>query len=131
MFIDSNLLVNAVLDSGRKGVEANKFISQIEKGIVSALTNTIVIDESVWTIQKYRGKEKAIKYFEKFLELPNLIILDTNKEILLLAPQLMREHDLDPTDAIHVATMKYHNINEIISEDKHFDKVSFITRKTI
>ena len=44
---------------------------------------------------------------------------------------LMEEHSLQPRDALHLATMHANNISLIVSEDKDFDNISFIERRSV
>ena len=44
---------------------------------------------------------------------------------------LIEQHDLQPRDALHLATMQSQKVSIIISEDKDFDKVPGIERRSL
>lgn len=46
-------------------------------------------------------------------------------EILATALRYIDENELKPRDAIHAATMEVIGLNEILSEDGHFDRVGW------
>jgi predicted nucleic acid-binding protein len=45
--------------------------------------------------------------------------------------QVRFREGLDPRDAFHAAVMDHYGLDEIVSEDIHFNKVKGIRRKTI
>ncbi len=65
---------------------------------------------------------------QAFFNISNLSLLDTTREIVMLANRFLQKYSLDPRDAIHAATAFHNGIRVIISEDKDFDKVSEFKR---
>jgi predicted nucleic acid-binding protein len=70
----------------------------------------------------------AEKTWKKLNEIPNLEILNLTKEVSSIVPIFIKQ-GLDPTDAVHAATMKINNIKIICSYDKHFDEIKEIKRQ--
>jgi predicted nucleic acid-binding protein len=60
-----------------------------------------------------------------------LTFLDVNDEILWSAYNLAKRYRLNPRDVIHLACALNHGIFTIVSEDKDFDKVKEIKRKSL
>src|SRR3989344_4479171 len=68
---------------------------------------------------------------KRFLFLPNLKFLDVNFDIIKKAQELVEDYNLNPRDAIHIATALIKGIHEIISDDPDLDKAKEIKRITI
>tara|TARA_Y100000310_G_scaffold325511_1_gene389090 strand:+ start:909 stop:1436 length:528 start_codon:yes stop_codon:yes gene_type:complete len=103
------------------------FLDIINKNF-TGITSVLTWDEVVHTIWKKRGKEIAVSEGEKFFNLPNLILVDTNKNVVMNAQKLITKYGLKPRDAIHAATAILHECSEIISDDSDFDKVKELKR---
>ena len=63
--------------------------------------------------------------------MPNLTLLDVNARIISKSLYLMRLYRLYLRDSIHAASALNNNILEIISEDKDFDRIKELKRKSI
>ena len=68
-----------------------------------------------------------IEYAENLLFSP-IIFVPANKQILYLSLEFLYASSLKPRDSIHAATMKFHNVTTIVSEDRDFDSVPGIKR---
>ncbi|MBI3051586.1 type II toxin-antitoxin system VapC family toxin [Candidatus Woesearchaeota archaeon] len=63
---------------------------------------------------------------EEIYSTPNLRIKSVTPEIPLIALDIIEQYGLKPRDAFHAAIMKQHSTEEIISDDKDFDRVKWI-----
>lgn len=131
IYLDANVFLNAILNREKEGEKARDLIQKIEKGDMTACTSALSFDEVFWSVKKHRDFEKALKATKAFLEIPNLIFLDVNNEIIWLAYNLAEKYRIDPRDAIHLACALNHGVFTLVSEDKDFDKVKEIKRKSL
>ncbi len=88
------------------------------------------MDELAWVLRKFGSIESITEICQSILN-SKIRFMDVNKSIIHLSLEIIKEFNLKPRDAIHVATMKAHNIKSMISEDPGFDKVDWIKRKSI
>ena len=130
MFIDSNVFIYSIVDSRIQGRNSKKFIQRIIDGEQKAVVSVAVIDEVVFAIYSMRNYDlnSASKTWKKLNSIPNLKILDINREVSETVPEFIKQ-GLDPTDAVHAATMKVYKIKTICSYDKHFDDIKGINRQ--
>jgi hypothetical protein len=129
MFVDSNVLIFAALDSGQLGSDANKFLQLVKEGHIKATLSPMVINEVMRAIQKGQGREQADRIVTGIMLLP-FSWLDIGYSCIHHARRHFKA-GLDPTDAFHVAVMNDYSIDMIVSEDTHFDKVQGIKRISI
>ena len=127
-YLDTTVFTYGILYDDEKARKSKEFVKQIAKKIFLGISSTITWDEVFYTVKKTLGKEIAIEEGKKFLELPNLLLLKLDKDILLKAQELTEKYSIDPRDAIHAATAIIHNAIEIVSDDSDFDKIKEIKR---
>ena len=126
-YCDTNFFINAIL--GDKSITS--FISRSVKGEFTICTSSITWDELVWALKKSYNYQLGIDSGRMFLNIPKLIHLNLNKEIINNAQNFIEFYKIRPKDAIHVATALANGITEIISDDSDFDKVKEIKRVSI
>lgn len=124
-YIDANIFIQAIL---RNDDYSLQILNKIIKRDFIGITSIVSWDELVFIIRKFIGREIAIFEGKKFLRFPNLIFIDANKKIIFYAQNLIEKYNLRPRDAIHAATALCSGINEIISDDSDFDKISELKR---
>ncbi len=130
MFIDANVFIYSIVDSRKQGQNSKKFIQRIVEGEQKAVVSVAVIDEvafAIYSMQNY-NLNSASKVWKKLNNIPNLQVLDITKEVSEAVPDFIKQ-GLDPTDALHAATMKVYKIKTICSYDKHFDNIKEIKRQ--
>lgn len=126
-YIDSNIFIFALVNTGREGEAARKFLSRLSAG-EQAATSYLTVDEVVWKVKKFRGPEAAVEAGRTLLAMPNLFFISVDEEVMGEAMNVMAANKLDPRDAVHLASMKKRGITQIVSTDAHFDVVSGIRR---
>jgi predicted nucleic acid-binding protein len=131
IYLDSNVFLNAILNLEEEGEKARNIVQKLQKGEIAAATSALSFDEVFWIVKKHRNYDMALKAVKAFLEIPNLTFLDVNDEILWSAYNLAKRYRLNPRDVIHLACALNHGIFTIVSEDKDFDKVKEIKRKSL
>ncbi len=130
-YLDSNVFIYALIgpSNDKKVISSKNLISSVSKGEVKAITSFLTWDEVVYSIKKHFGLEFSLKEGKNLLNMPNLQFAEVDKNIIFLAQKIMEKYKIKPRDAIHIATALASNINEIISDDKDFDKIKEIKRK--
>jgi predicted nucleic acid-binding protein len=127
IYIDSSLILYAILYAGRLGELARSQIQKIKEG-GKAFTSALTFDEVFWKVRKEKGFDAAVVSSEAFLLMPNLSFIDVNSEILWESLTLIKRYKLDPRDAIHAACAITSGINTMVSEDPDFDRVKELKR---
>ena len=127
-YIDANVFIFAYANDEEIGSECRKIIDLIANGKIYAFTSVLTFDEFFYQIKKLKGKEKALIAASLFLNLNNLSFIEVNLNIINQSLFLLKEYDLDPRDAIHLACALHKEINNFISNDNDFDKIKEIKR---
>jgi len=143
VFVDSSVMVGLFVGDEK----AHKLLSKlINEGFMLCI-NPIVFSETMFRVTfnialedgikgVYDLKENLSKYswvykevkekIDEMIKMDYLKILDTNWEVLKLAPEIGRKYCLLTNDAIIVATCKYYKINKLATFDSDFERVDFI-----
>lgn len=128
MYVDANVIVFAMTDSGAKSRAALKLYDEIEHGR-RAVISPLVIDEVMWVLLRQKLPLDLITtVVEEIYETPNLEVKDIPAFMPLLALEFINKYGLKPRDAFHAAFMEHFNITEIASDDRDFDKIPNIKR---
>ncbi|MBI2583940.1 MAG: type II toxin-antitoxin system VapC family toxin [Candidatus Aenigmarchaeota archaeon] len=131
IYLDSNVFITATIKSDERGQKCRELIRDIATGETKAASSALTFDEIFWRVKKEGGFDMALIAARTFLEMPNLVIIETNETILLEAYNLIKNYKLDPRDAIHAASAIVHGIFTIISDDPDFDRIKEMNRKRI
>lgn len=129
MYLDSNELIYAAVDNTLTGSDARALLKLVREGRLNAAVSPLVLDEVMWSVQKSAGRESADRTATGIMALP-LSWLDIAYTCIRHARSYYRA-GLNPRDAFHAGIMKDYSINEIVSEDAHFDKIPGIRRLSI
>jgi predicted nucleic-acid-binding protein len=125
IFLDTNIFIRYFEQEDKdKSDDAERLIHKIVSGEIACFTNTMVIAEIVWVLEKYYDWEKpeVCDNIEFILNTPNIRIKD--RKILQSAVKTYRELNIDFIDSYNYAYIKANNSSEIYSYDIHFDKLS-------
>jgi len=131
LYVDSNVFLYPVIyepETVEEARESKDFLLKISEGSVEACTATITWDEVVWVVRKISGSKPSIELGRRFLEFPNLKLLNVKRSVVLRAQRLMEKYEIKPRDAIHAATALENGIEIIVSYDRDFDKLEEIKR---
>jgi len=127
-YVDINIFVYWLGNHPTFGKEAYNWIKKIEEAprgryVTSALTiyQTMVIIAGL-TGKNLKDKRLIEGILNPIESLPGLTIAPLTAEDMKRAAELMKEHDLDYEDAVHLATALRAKAKEMISNDKDFDK---------
>ncbi len=107
-----------------------RILSDVEMGVLVAAINTEILQELLYRYSHIKLADKGLQLCRDILQYP-LTILPVTEADLRLAIDLFESHravGLKPRDAIHAATMQNNGISRLISADKHFEHLDFVTR---
>jgi uncharacterized protein len=127
-YLDANVFIYPVIDNDKRADFYKGIIYDVVSGKIKACTSVLTWDEIIHYLIKEKGKDFALAQSEKFLKLPNLDFVEASSFIIFKAHQIMKNHEINPRDAIHLATAISCNCQDIISEDKVFDKIKEVKR---
>ena len=131
IYLDSNGFIYAVVADEKteeKSRLSKEILVRLSEGNIEVGTSTLTWDELVWNVKKFLGEETAKVEGKKFLEFPNLKILNVDITTITEAQRITETYKLKPRDSIHAACAIKNNISKIISDDPDFDKVKEIER---
>jgi predicted nucleic acid-binding protein len=127
-FVDANVFIYILIKSPRESFETSrKILQRIEAG-EEAITSTAVLQEVVDWLE-YNRRKKEIKVF--LTAVNSYISLHKTTpswEDMLSALDHMEAEDIDYVDALTLHTMKKNGLDEIYSNDRDFDRVTWVKR---
>ena len=130
LYLDSNVFIYAAINTKDSGENARALLQKIQQGEMRAETSALTFDEVFWAVRKH-DVEAAFEACQALLNFPNLDIVPVDRELVIFALQLIKEHHLAPRDAIHAATAIAGKADAIVSTDAHFDKIEELKRRTL
>lgn len=124
IFIDTNIFLR-YFEQGESPeyIKIEELLKSIIRGDITCFTNTMVISEIIWVLDKYYGwgRQEICDNIEFILNTPNIKIKEKN--ILLNAISIYKQYDIDFIDSFNYSYIKANNSDEIYTYDKHFDKL--------
>ncbi len=130
IYVDANIFILSILNKGDRGRKAKAFLKRIHSDATDACTSYLTWDELTWAILLNCGRSAAVEAGRAFLRISNLRLINVDSEILYKAGQMMSMYGIHPRDAIHAASAIQMGA-KMLSEDKDFDKVEGLKRKTL
>lgn len=128
MFIDTNVFLYAAGRSHPMKPYALRVLENIGSGAIEAQTNTEVIQEILYVLNRRNARDSGIALAREVLDLlPNPLPV-TKPDTALALLYLERYRQLKVRDAIHLGTMLTNGIEEIVSADRDFDGIDDIRR---
>ena|SRR3989304_775479 len=129
IFIDANIFLRFFLKENELvSRDLEKIFNRIISGNIICISNTIIIAEVIWVLDRFYkwNKEKICDNVELILNTPNIRFRE--RPMIIEAINLYREENINFIDAYNYFFMKANGINEIYSFDKDFDKLPDIKR---
>lgn len=128
VFIDANIFLEIFLKD-TKSEQCKTFLRSLtEKNTIAITTDFIIYTCLIQVQNKLKDTAALKKVILFFNSLPPLRIVRPSLEEMYTAIECMEQYKLDFDDSLVVTCMKYHKITNLISLDKHFDKVKEIKR---
>ena len=130
LYLDANIFIYAAINTEKLGEQAEALLQRVQNGEERAKTSALTFDEVFWAVRKHDLK-LAFEICDALLNFPNLEIIPADRELAVLALQLIRKHNLPPRDALHAATAMAEKVDYIASTDAHFDRIKELKRKKL
>lgn len=130
IFLDSNVFMYAAGAPHPYKDPCIRILSDLETGDLKAAVNSETFQELLYRYTHIKLADKGVKLCREILKYP-LAILPVTEADIRLAIDLFDNHHasgLKPRDAIHGATMQNNGISQLISADKDFEHLGFVTR---
>ena len=132
-YLDTNIIIYAIENNPKYGKSCKKILLDIESNKVKVCASILVLSEIINALSKInnllrneRKKELNVENnINAILSLP-ITWLDLNFYVIKRASSY--DYKISGADYTHVATMELNSINEIITADEDFNKVSILKR---
>jgi predicted nucleic acid-binding protein len=129
-FLDANIFMYAAGTAHSYKDPCVRILAEVEAGHLLAVINTEIVQEILYRYAHIGLADKGLQLSREVLRYP-IEVLSVNVADIRLAIEFL-ELDLSSgvqtRDAIHVATMKRHKIDQILSTDRHFDLLDIVKR---
>jgi predicted nucleic acid-binding protein len=128
-FLDTNVILRHLLgDHPEHSPRATAYIDRIERGEERVRIADTVVLEAVFTLDRsYRRPRELIQAgLLPILELPGVDLPD--KRLYRRVFDLYVNLNISFADAYHAALMERAGIEEIVSFDRHFDRIATVQR---
>jgi len=132
LFVDTNIFLRFLTrDEPYKAERIFRLFKSAREGKIKLLTSDLVIAEVVWVLTSSElynfSKEEVIESFlplilEDYIELPS-------KPLILRVFDLFTKKNIDFADCYNAILARDLGTASILSYDKDFDKLDFITRE--
>lgn len=125
IFLDANIFMYAAGKPHAFKQPCQQILQAVEAKQLAAATNIEVMQELLYRYHHIKLLDKGLLLCRYILDYPLTILPVTPADISLVLSQTKA---LPPRDAIHAATMQNNNITQILSADKHFDRIEGVQR---
>ena len=126
-YIDSNIFISNLIGDKRLGKAAQKYLEAAASGKESAVTSVHTMIEIYAFLKGKKLTEHKISEILIAINQHGVTMLPFEPEIMKEALSMVKKN-WKLGDAIHYATMKKNCIEEIVTDDSHFDNVEGIKR---
>ena len=129
IFIDTNIFIRFFVNDGSKECKnVERFFNKLVAANTKYMTSTMVIAEIVWVLEKYykMDKKNVCENIRLILDTPNIIIKE--KQTLHDSIEIFRKQNIDFIDAYNYTCALKNSSSEIISYDRHFDRLNLLKR---
>jgi len=128
-FIDTPLFIylNTLANDRERALYENFYLEILSR--YKPYTDVLVLDELIYVSRKKYGiPYKITLEFIDSIILPYVTIIPLGEEEYMTSAVILHSHNLKPSGALHLAAMKNHGINVIVSEDSEYDRVRWVRR---
>jgi len=128
-FVDSNVFVYHIDRNPVFGETSRKILKRVEEG-EEAVTSTLVLEEVSIHVEQEYSPRNIPSALHSILSYLSLRIVPYFVEDMLRAIEILEdaEFTVDWDDAVIAAVMERLEIDEIYSNDHHFDKIPSVKR---
>lgn len=127
-FIDANVFIYILIKSPRESFETSlRILKRIEEG-EEAITSTAILQEVIDWLEYNRRRQEIKIFLTAVNSYVSLRKATPSWEDMLSALDYMEAEDIDYVDALTLHTMKKNGLDEIYSNDRDFDRVTWVKR---
>jgi len=128
-FIDSNIFIYHIDRNPTFGETSKKILQRVEEG-EEAVTSTLVLEEILIHVEQEYSARDIPTVLHSILSYLNLRIIPYTVEDMTRAIEILKDSNFTPDwdDTIIAAVMERLEIEEIYSNDHHFDKIPSLKR---
>jgi predicted nucleic acid-binding protein len=128
LFLDTCVQIYAAGEDHPYREPCARIVLAVADGEIEAATDAEVIQEIAYRFHAIRRRAEGLKLAETFLSVMGTVLPVTCREISR-SLQLQRSYAfLSPRDAVHVAVMEGAGLKQIVTADRHFDRVREVQR---
>lgn len=128
VFLDANVFLYAAGRAHSYREPCRRVLRRVERGALPANTSVEVVQELLYVLWRRGMARQGTQLARNVMDLFPEMLPQTRSDLREACDLLDRHSGLTPRDAVHVATMRSHGIETIISADVHFDEVEGIQR---
>lgn len=128
VFLDANVFLYAAGRDHPLREPCRRVLRKVEDGSLPSNTSAEVVQELLFVLWRRGMPGRGIRLARRVLELFPEAFPTTGGEMRGACDLVERYPSLTPRDAVHVATMRGHGLDTIVSADVHFDTVEGIRR---
>ena len=130
LFVDANIFLRAILQDDREKAEnCIRLFEKIDRNKIGTATSLLVINEIVWVLEGLGVEQKEIENRVNAIAQSNIKIVDgLCNEKILEALRYYRDAKIDFVNIINALIARDNRIKQIVSYDKHFDKINLVER---
>lgn len=126
-FVDTNVFIYLLTKDPRFFEVSKRILGRIEDG-EEAITSTVVVDE-VCIFLEMHGRSREIPVaLSSIRSYVSMEVVSFAVEDMAKASRFVEEYKMDWHDCLNVILMKKYGVDEVYSNDRHFDKVEGIRR---
>ena len=129
-YLDTNIFVFASVFSGDKSERAKKLLRDLADDKISAATNILTIEETIWVLLKItKDREFSIEQGSRLLSIKRLKLLSSTQTTMINAVVILKKYKkIKSRDALHAASCIENNIKSIVSDDADFEEIKEVKR---
>lgn len=129
IFLDTCVFLYAAGADHAEKAPCERLLALVARGDIEATTNTEVVQEIVFVLDRRGRRPEAIRLARAVAGLfPG--VLPVTRDDLRAALEVLETAAVPPRDAIHAGTMRTHRISVVVSVDAHFDAIPGVVRRT-
>lgn len=117
-FLDTNIFIYAIEDSGILGEKARKILESKYKFCTSVIT----IEEILTGLYKKKAENKVISYIEFISGTKNVEVITIGKQVAILAARLCSQYNLKTPDALQLASAIISEADYFVTADRKIPK---------
>ena len=127
-FVDANIFLELMLDDD-KAEECENFFKKIKNKEIEAVTSDFILYTCIVKIEQKLKSVSKIEQFLFYINQMNLHIIRPLLGDMINSLKISEKYKLDFDDSFIISLMINNNIKELVSFDKHFDKINLIKRE--